>query len=265
MKLIDGDIINLTEEDIDNIKKECSINFIKNDKGFNFIKDYINTFDSSKLEKYDYYGNIDKLNDEDYKNKIINDIEEDLFFESDDNLSLGSLIIYKMFKSLNMIIVDSSKANIKFDNDLSFEDEISVYGKNGIKLGHLISLLKKSEYGMEKYFDVLWSHFDFIFYKLNDYRGIIFQNPYYKIKGSNKSSLDLNGKTKANVSELDMNNIQLFTIGNESIDYYVDYLNKKQIEYINNLGLHKSKLNKEFEKYIKINEKFQNENLGILE
>ena len=50
MKLIDGDIINLTEEDIDNIKKECSINFIKNDKGFNFIKDYINTFDSSKLK-----------------------------------------------------------------------------------------------------------------------------------------------------------------------------------------------------------------------
>ena len=30
MKLIDGDIINLTEEDIDNIKKECSINFNKN-------------------------------------------------------------------------------------------------------------------------------------------------------------------------------------------------------------------------------------------
>ena len=30
MKLIDVDIINLTEEDIDNIKKECSINFNKN-------------------------------------------------------------------------------------------------------------------------------------------------------------------------------------------------------------------------------------------
>ena len=29
MKLIDGDIINLTEEDIDNIKKKCSINFNK--------------------------------------------------------------------------------------------------------------------------------------------------------------------------------------------------------------------------------------------
>ena len=29
MKLIDGDIINLTEEDIDNIKKEFSINFNK--------------------------------------------------------------------------------------------------------------------------------------------------------------------------------------------------------------------------------------------
>ena len=29
MKLMDGDIINLTEEDIDNIKKESSINFIK--------------------------------------------------------------------------------------------------------------------------------------------------------------------------------------------------------------------------------------------
>ena len=33
-----------------------------------------------------------------------------------------------------MVIVDSKKANIKFENEFGIEDEESIYGNNGIKL-----------------------------------------------------------------------------------------------------------------------------------
>ena len=255
MNLLD-DIINLKTEEIDNIRKEYSLKFVKNDKGYNFLVSYLQSFDDDKIRKYDYYG----INDNNI-NHIIKDLKEDIFLESDDKLTLGSVIINKMFKSLNMIFVDSVKTNIKFINDFAFEDEENIYKKDGIKLGHLLNLLIKNEEGIDKYYRSLWAHFDFIFFKLNDYRGIVFQNPYYKIKGAFKSPLDLKNKTKANVPLFDIHNLNSFSLSDESIDYYVEDLNENQIQYLNNLGNHQEILDKKYEKYIKMNEKFIKENL----
>lgn len=261
MKLIDDDIINLTEDEIGNIKKEYSINFIKNEKGYNFIIDFINNLDLSNLDKYEYYGKTYDFKKEDYINKIINDIIEDIYLESDNDISLASVILYKMFKSFNIIFVDSKKENIKFENDLIFEDEKSIYNIEGIKLGHMINLIPKNNGSIDDYYKVYYSHFDFIFFKLNDYRGIIFQNPYYKYKGAMKSNLNLEAKTKLKELLFDKNDISKFSFSDVSMDYYVESLNKKQIEYINNLGNHKDKLSKNLEKYININKKFEEDEL----
>ena len=255
MNLLD-DIINLKAEEINNIKKEYSLKFVKNDKGYNFLVSYLQSFDDDKIKKYDYYG----INDNNI-NHIIKDLKEDIFLESDDKLTLGSVILNKMFKSLNMIFVDSTKTNIKFINDLAFEDEENIYNKDGIKLGHLLNLLIKNEEGIDKYYQSLWAHFDFVFFKINDYRGIVFQNPYYRIKGAFKSPLDLKNKTKANVSLLDIHNLNDFSLSDESIDYYVEDLNEKQIQYLNNLGNHQEILDKKYEKYIKMNKKFIKDSL----
>lgn len=255
MNLLD-DIINLKAEEINNIKKEYSLKFVKDDKGYNFLVSYLQSFDDDKIKKYDYYG----INDNNI-NHIIKDLKEDIFLESDDKLTLGSVILNKMFKSLNMVFVDSTKTNIKFINDLAFEDEENIYKKDGIKLGHLLNLLIKNEEGIDKYYQSLWAYFDFVFFKINDYRGLVFQNPYYKIKGAFKSPLDLKNKTKANVCLLDIHNLNDFSLSDESIDYYVEDLNENQIQYLNNLGNHQEILDKKYEKYIKMNKKFIEENL----
>ena len=250
MKLADGYIISFQEDEIESIKKEYKVKFLNNDIGYNSLIRYMNSLSDEEIEKYSYYGNksIDI-------NSILYDLKEDVFLESDSNLTLASVILNKIFKSLNMVIVDSKKANIKFENEFGIEDEESIYGKSGIKLGYLAACLLKGKGDIENYYKTLWAHYDFVFFKINDYRGILFQNPFYKLKNSFPSNLDLKVKTKLKENEFNPLDINSICLGDVSIDYYVLDLDQKQIEYMNHLGYHKEELSKKQLEYIKLNQK----------
>ena len=122
MKLADGYIISFQEDEIESIKKEYQVKFLNNDIGYNSLIHYMNSLSDEEIEKYSYYGN--KSIDID---SILYDLKEDVFLESDSNLTLASVILNKIFKSLNMVIVDSKKANIKFENEFHYFDRILPY------------------------------------------------------------------------------------------------------------------------------------------